>query len=531
MQRKMFTLAMVLSCALSSIIFTLAQNDDEGALIESSRSVTFSTKQLNAAFALSAESGTISKHCIPPSSFGLTGTKNCSALPFFNTTSISFDAAKREELKALPSSVAGAVGVEQYLFATPEKIRTFDKKTGKADAILDSDLASFFQPLRTDGNEWALADVCVIYDRHADCWVLAAREEHRNYPCKYPGRLLLALSNQSTIAPETDWNFFAVELGRAESLEHLTLGFDKHALYIAGNLITNVHSEGFNFSKGIFFVVPKQYIAPNQQLKLIRFENSSIYAPQPVMNLDEESACGYFVGVASEYHNRLILQKVLWPGTLRPSFHMVSIEVAPFSEPVVVPHKGDIDDTNRFLSSFDTRLCQTHIRNGHLFTAHTIGVDQNGVSDVDVLRTRNGCRWYDIDLVLTKVAQMGTWYGSSLLNDKEQRHYFSPALVTDKAGNLAITCSTACLNASIDAAIAVHMAHDAPGTLHMPRRLSESRSVYNPSMPKTLACQPWNTLSSMTIDPIDDISFWGLAAYCQAPDSYAYRAFKLTLAE
>lgn len=534
MQRKMLVLTIILSCALSPITLALVSNHDAGEIIESSRSATFTTQQLTAAvpFLSPVEHTTFSKRPISPlSALGVTSTKKCSKLPFFNNASMSFDALTREELNELFSSVAGAIGLEQYLVVTPEKIRTFNKRTGKADAILDSDLTAFFHPVRTDGSAWSLADVSVIYDRYAACWVVAAREEHRNFPCRYPARLLLAFSNQSTIAAETEWNFFAVELGHHESIEYLSLGCDKYAFYIAGNLITADDAEGFHFSTGICFVVPKQHILRDRQLKLVRFENSLMFAPQPVMHLDAESAYGYFVGVASEYHDRLILQKVIYPATLHPLFETEFVEVAPFSDPVAVPHKGDMGESQRLLGSFDTRLCQAHIRNGHLFTAHTIGVDQAGLSDLEVLKTRNGCRWYDIDLRAQKISQMGTLYSPSAFNDREQRHFFAPALATDKAGNLAITCSTACLNAPIDAVVALRMAADAPGTLRVPKRVSESRSVYNPSVPKNRSCQPWNMLSSMTVDPVDDMSFWGLATYCQAPDSYAYRAFKFTFSD
>jgi hypothetical protein len=68
----------------------------------------------------------------------------------------------------VPDSM-GAVGPMQFLMVINNRIKSFDKRTGRADNVIDLGLGTFFQPLGA-----APFDPNVRYDRRADKWIVAA---------------------------------------------------------------------------------------------------------------------------------------------------------------------------------------------------------------------------------------------------------------------------------------------------------------------------------------------------------------------
>src|SRR4029079_5273525 len=112
-------------------------------------------------------------------------------------------------------------------------------------------------------------------------------------------------------------------------------------------------------------------------------------------NYDPAATQGYFIGTDNSTFGRLVLRRVSTPGgtpTISPD---VLITVPATRSPIPVDHKFNDDPVNGMLDPIDDRLMAAHFRNGSIWTTHTIGVNNTGVSSGTI--TRDGVRWYQLN--------------------------------------------------------------------------------------------------------------------------------------
>src|SRR5262249_26315223 len=152
------------------------------------------------------------------------------------------------------------------------------------------------------------------------------------------------------------------------------------------------------------------------------------YTPQGVDNLSPTSNEGYFIGVDNLTFGTLVLRRVATPGGTPTISGNINVIVPATSFPLNVPHLGNTGGANGTLSALDDRLYAAHIRNGRLWTAHNIGVNNTGVATT---ATRNGSRWYELNVPVgagtPTIVQSGTVFTASASNTTDQRHYCIPS--------------------------------------------------------------------------------------------------------
>src|SRR5579872_4235247 len=68
-----------------------------------------------------------------------------------------------------PPDTMGAVGPTQFVVAINNRLRSFDKKTGIADGILDSKTDGFFSDV---SNGSSTSDIRIRYDRFSERWFI-----------------------------------------------------------------------------------------------------------------------------------------------------------------------------------------------------------------------------------------------------------------------------------------------------------------------------------------------------------------------
>src|SRR4029079_11945708 len=115
---------------------------------------------------------------------------------------------------------------------------------------------------------------------------------------------------------------------------------------------------------------------------------------------------------------------------------------------------GNTIATNGRLDALNIRLYAAVIRNGRLWTAHNIGVDNTGVSQtVTANNTRNAARWYEIQNLtgVPSFVQSGTLFDNTAPNDVNQRNYWIPSVAVSGQGHAALGCSIAGANERVNA--------------------------------------------------------------------------------
>ena len=115
----------------------------------------------------------------------------------------------------------------------------------------------------------------------------------------------------------------------------------------------------------------------------------------------------------------------------------------------------------------DDRLFYAHLRNGRLWTAHSIGVNNTGVAGAT--NNRNAARWYELQNIASPgtpaVLQSGTLFDNNATNDANQRNYWIPTILVSGQGHAALGCSIAGTNERINAFTTGRLVGDTLGTL------------------------------------------------------------------
>lgn len=431
---------------------------------------------------------------------------------------------------SFPPDVMGDVGPTQYIVAVNGRIVTFDKTTGVADGVLNADMDVFFTTVR---NGSATSDPRIRYDRLTSRWfVIIINVASTN------NRVLFAMSNTATITGATVWTYFFFQQNTVspagntnQFADYPTLGVDVNALYIGCNMFTS----GGAFSNVTGFVVRKSSLTGGGPIVATAFRNLldgsfvGPYTPQGVDNFDPAATEGYFIGVDGATYGTLLMRRVSTPGGTPTISGNISLTVPATSAPGNVRHSGNTGGTNGRLSALDDRLFQAVIRNGRLWTAHNILVNNTGAASGTT--TRNGARWYEIQNLTTTptLVQSGTVYTATGTNTVDERNYWIPSVNISGQGHVAMGFSTAGTSEFANAGTVGRLSGDGTGTMQTPVLYTSSSTAYNPgSDPGDPSVgRRWGDYSYTSVDPNDDMTMWTIQQYSNASNSYGVRVVQL----
>ncbi|MBK6426259.1 MAG: hypothetical protein IPF82_08710 [Blastocatellia bacterium] len=283
---------------------------------------------------------------------------------------------------SLPPDTMGAAGPTQYITALNGRIVSFTKSTGVADGVINTTQDTFFTSVR---NGAGTSDPRVRYDRLTGRWFVIIIN------VSTPNRVLLAVSNTSTITGATVWTFFFIPIDTTPPaisatclFDYPTLGIDANALYIGGNNFCGSPTQTFNSCD--WFVVRKSSIMGAGPIVVTAFRGlvptasgAGPYTPQGVDNFDPAATEGYFIGVDNATFGTLMLRRVSTPAGTPTISSNISITVSATSFPITVRHLLNTTTAGR-LDGSTTACSRAHIRNGRLWTAHNIGVNNTGTT-------------------------------------------------------------------------------------------------------------------------------------------------------
>ncbi len=469
------------------------------------------------------------------------------------TLGTQFDGATGPtETGAFPPDTMGAVGPTQVVIFLNGRLRTFNKTTGVADAAINVDSDVFFASVMTPpgaGEVVFTSDPQVRFDRLSNRWFLNIIDVSLNAATgavTKPNRVLLAVcdaASNGTITAGTVWTFYQFQGDATLFTDYQSLGIDSSALYIGGDMFTIAGS--FNSTKG--FVIPKAPLLTASPATVWAFSGlvatptgAGPFAPRGVDNYATAASTeGYFIGVDNATFNTLMLRRVTNPGSLGPAPTIsANISIAtPLTTrfPVLVPHLGNTGGTGGRLDALDDRLYYAHIRNGRLWTAHNIGVNNTGVAGAS--NNRNAARWYELQNIISpgapSVRQSGTLFDNNVINDANQRNYWIPSILVTGQGHAALGCSIAGTNERINAFTTGRLTGDTLGTLRdgpggaaFPG-YTASATAYNPPGDPGGPSRRWGDYSNTSLDPKDDMTLWTIQEYCNGTNTYGVRAVKL----
>jgi hypothetical protein len=429
---------------------------------------------------------------------------------------------------SFPPDVMGAVGPTQYIVAVNGRIVTFNKTTGVGDGVLNADMDVFFTPVR---NGSFTSDPRIRYDRLTSRWfVIIINVAATN------NRVLFAVSNTATISGATVWTYFYLQqnlVAPAGNAGHFadypTLGLDANALYIGLNMFN-----GNFFYNTTAFVVRKSSIVGAGPIVATAFRSllsgsTGPYTPQGVDNFDPGATEGYLIGVDGATYGRLMMRRISNPGGTPTISANIAITVPATSTPENVRHLGNTGGTNGYLSAVDDRLFQAVIRNGRLWTAHNIHVNNTGVAAGTT--TRNGSRWYEIQNLTgtPTLVQSGTIYTATGTNAFDERNYWFPSVNISGQGHIAVGFSAAGTGERANAGTVGRLAGDPAGTMQTPVIYTASSTAYNPpdDPGDPSVGRRWGDYSYTSVDPVDDMTMWTIQQFCNATNSYGVRVVQL----
>src|SRR5581483_4228774 len=134
-------------------------------------------------------------------------------------------------------------------------------------------------------------------------------------------------------------------------------------------------------------------------------------------NFDPNATEGYIIGPSDSAFGRLIMRRVSDPGGTPTISGNIAITVNATSWPIKVDHLGNTGGSPGRLDALDDRLYAAQIRNGRLWTAHSVSVTSGGVASTSDTNRRSAVRWYELSVPAgfgaPTVVQSGTIFDST----------------------------------------------------------------------------------------------------------------------
>lgn len=424
----------------------------------------------------------------------------------------------------VPPDSMGAVGPQQFLLALNGRIRTFTK-AGAQDGVLDTTLELFFE------DATCVCDPHVRYDRHSDRWFVVAIDHCVTGTAD--NQVLIAVSDDDVITA-AGWSFYTIPADAGTFNDFPTLGIDEDALYVG----TNVFEESKEF-EGFFlisdshgYVVNKPSLLSGGPVVFTKFANLfdpatfvGLISPQGVDNFDTGTNQGYFIAIDGASPGQLDLRRVSNPGSTPGVSARIEISTDDMALPTDVPQPAGGPELDALPAVF---LSNAIIRDGRLWTSHSIGVDSSGTVPPIAEPDRNGARWYELQNLSTtpSVAQSGTVFDSAGTNPLS---YWMASVMVSGQGHTALGFSRAgthATNGFASASTAGRLRTDAAGTTRTPTLIQSSTFLYDPAS-DPFEPKRWGDYSATSLDPTDDMTMWTVQEYASATDKWGVRIAEL----
>lgn len=407
---------------------------------------------------------------------------------------------------AAPPDTNGAVGATQYVQWVNESFAVFDKTTGaiapgfpKAGNTLWTGFGGGCE-VNNDG------DPIVQYDKAANRWVLT--QFSVTNPSAYGYLQCVAVSTTSDATGS--YNRYAFSYGSSQFNDYPKMGVWPDAYYTTFNIFNN----GQTFAGA----------------KLCAYDRASMLAGAPATQQCFQLSTGYGGVLPSDLDgtiappsgspnpllnfgtNALNLWKfhVDWSSPANTTLTgPVTIPVAAFSTAcnggTCIPQPGTNNQLDSLADRLMYRLAYRRFADGHesLVVNHTVKVSGTKRSQVD------GVRWYELRNPngTPTVYQQGTFSPDS--TDR-----WMGSIAMDRLGNIALGYSASSSSVYPSILYTGRVPSDALGTMEA------ENSILTGTASQTGTLHRWGDYSAMTVDPVDDCTFWYTTEYEKVSGSF-----------
>ena len=445
----------------------------------------------------------------------------------------SYNNVAGRESPYTPPDNMGDVGTTQIIATANTRMKVFNKvgvtatplstptgsSTTTLPAVVNADLNTFFSnaALGISG----ISDPHVRFDRLTQRWFVVAIDvthTKNNYCC-------IAVSDGPTISSNSDFTIYYFNVSGTggssiEFFDYPTLGVDKNALYIGGNLF----KAGKTFSGCTMWVVNKADILSGT-LTVTSFTqsvtNTDMYTPQGVHNDDPAANNGYFIGASQTVYSRLVLKSVSFSGANPTLSNDIDLSTQTTYSPMTTPSQGGIA-----LDGDDRRLVAAMIKQNKITHASNLWVAQGSLMDIAGIGgsggDRDGAVWFEIGNLASSPAILqsaslcdtsGT--GTSIV------HYTYPSIAESGQGHNIMGFTSVGASKYAQAGVAGRYRTNAPGVFNAPLDITNTTSTYN------VSANRWGDFTQTVVDPSDDMTMWTFTEYVPANDAWGVRAAQL----
>jgi hypothetical protein len=377
-----------------------------------------------------------------------------------------------------PPDPSIAVGPEHVLVTVNMAIAWYDKETGSEQfsAFLDATGSpGFFEDIGAGNFTF---DPKCFYDPTAERFVVLALE---HYDDTDEAWITIAVSDDSD--PNGIWHKYRtwaiVENGsQTHWVDYPGLGFDDDAYYVTGNLFGQGDGSGWG---GVLYRVLEKTPLLNGDAAVIHDIRKGGHVSMQCAQHYGDAPAAFFVGRSNS--TKLRIGWILDP--FNPTVYTDECTV-----PEQFAPSSDATNPGGMLDTLDGRLMNAHWREDHLYTTHAIG---NGPNATIV-------RWYDIDVsapALPTLNQSGNV--ATLTGDT----YF-PAIAANSQGDTALAMGHCDHMTMPRILVAGRTADDPMGVMGIPSQAAQGTHG---------ADGRYGDYFDLTVDPVDDTTFWYVAEY------------------
>lgn len=379
-----------------------------------------------------------------------------------------------------PNSIVSVVNVA-IAFFTKNGTKLFEQDLGGDGFFSGMDVTTF------------VFDPKCFYDTLSNRFFVVALEK-ANTPTT--SKLLVAVSDDAD--PQGTWHRYRIESKQTVNtvdywLDYPGFGYNKDAVLITGNM--------FGFTNGYngvqYIVLPKAALLTGAAPTISYF---SLPGDSVQVMRTPDAALDAVVGVN-------------WTGLTTAMIHAVTdILTTPVLSTVAVaipsfnrPAQDAVSTGGRQLDSLDGRMLNCQVRNGRLYTAHTVRFSN--------LDATNGSRWYEFNLNNWPVSATNpTLRQAGTIGIGSGIHYWMPAIGVNSAGDIAVVFSRASSSITADFMAASRRASDPLGFMNTPKLLAKSvgGTYGEPGFNR------WGDYFGCQVDPVDGLTFWGIGMIANA---------------
>jgi len=411
-----------------------------------------------------------------------------------------------------PPDTNGEVGATQYVQIVNQGFQVFDKSSG-GSVFGPVDIGTLWSGFGGACQDFGFGDPVVLYDQLADRWIISQ------------------FASPTGDVPITDECIAVSQTGNAAG------AYYRYGYHLGGNFYDYPHfgvwPDGYYMSMNVFTPAGDAYLGPqpfafNRAAMLtgspgatfLTSTDPAIFNPagDPILpadldgaNLPPAGAPNPFIQVGTgstwpvwRFHadfGNPAASSFAKVATLTPAGYSL---LCPFTRSCV-PQLGTTDGLDGIGDRPMFRSAYRRFDDGHEALVGNLSVSSNGVA---------GVRWWEINNVTTgtpAIVQQSTYQP-----DTTWRWMGSTAM--DAAGNLAVGFSASSASINPQIRYAGRLSSDPPNTLNQ-----GEATLFAGTGSQTGTNSRWGDYSDMTVDPVDQCTFWYTQEYYAATGSFNWR--------